>query len=116
MSSAQNQKVEANCKVIWGDGDFDYDLESEDGQCWYVVKKDHGSFYGPPLTMTGCCDTPEKAWNELDRMLSKWAKQVQSGESMKKDEKLEIFGGPNGRNKNILKVFLREAEKRGIDV
>ncbi|CZT06990.1 uncharacterized protein RAG0_12566 [Rhynchosporium agropyri] len=34
--------------------------------------------------------------------------------SSKKAQSLEIFGGPNGRNKPILEKFLDEAEKRGI--
>jgi hypothetical protein len=61
--------------------------------------------------MTGFCNSREKAWNELDRMLVVWARQEQSGESMTKNQRLEIFGGPNGRNKAVLEMFMAELEK-----
>lgn len=47
-------------------------------------------------------------------MLGVEATQIQSGRPMTKAQSLEIFGGPNGRNKPILEKFLDEAEKRGI--
>lgn len=117
MTDAQGARIQANCKIIWGDGDYDLDLETDD---WVeyacVVKRDHGTSFGPPLTMTGLCNSEKQAWRELDRMLGVWARQIQSGQPMTKAQSVEIFGGPNGRNKLILEKFLDEVEKRGMDM
>lgn len=117
MSFAQGQRIQTNCKIIWGDADYDLDVETDDYSTYTcTVKMDFGSHYGPPLTMTGGCNSEEHAWRELDRMLGVWAKQVQSGQPMTKAKSLEIFGGPNGRNAFVLEKFLDETKKRGIDL
>lgn len=77
-----------------------------------VVKKDFGTEFGPPLTITGICNSTEHVWNELERMLGAWARQTQTGQSMTKDRTLNIFGGPKGRNKPILGQFIAAFEKR----
>jgi hypothetical protein len=64
--------------------------------------------------MTGLCNSAEQAWTELDRMLGVWARQIQSGHPMTKAQSLEIFEGPNRRNRAILEKFHDEVEKRGI--
>lgn len=64
--------------------------------------------------MTGLCNSAEQAWRELDRMLGVWARQTQSGHPMAKAQSLEIFGGPNGRNKSVLEKFLNLVEKGGV--
>lgn len=115
MTAAQGARIEANCKIIWGDGDYDLDVETDD---WVeyacVVKRDFGLCIGPPLTMTGLCNSAEQAWRELDRMLGVWARQIQGGHPMTKAQSLEIFGGPNGRKRAILEKFHDEVEKREI--
>ncbi|KAF2253354.1 hypothetical protein BU26DRAFT_515722 [Trematosphaeria pertusa] len=114
MSSARGQRIEANCKIIWG-ADCEYDLDNEtDDYVHYMahVKKDFGVSFGPPLAMTGLCGSSEAALAELDRMLELWAKQVKRGTPMTKDERLEIFGGPKGKHKKILSKFIDEFEKR----
>jgi hypothetical protein len=114
MSSAQGQRIEANCKIIWGnDCEYDLDIETDD----YVnytchVKKDFGDSFGLPLTMTSLCHSSEAAWAELDRMLELWAKQVKRGTPMTKDEKLEVFGGPKGEHKKLLSKVMDAFEKR----
>lgn len=114
--SAQNERVQASCKIIWGEADYDFDLETDDWVTYaYVVRKDFGSRFGPPLTMTGICNSETHAWEELERMLSVWARQVQSGKPMTKSQSIEIFGGPNWRNSYILGKFIDEAERRGIN-
>ena len=115
MSSEQAKRIEANCKIIWGDDIYDIDLETDD-YIWYtcIVKKDFGDAFGPPLTMTGLCHSSEHAYRELDRMLKIWAGQVKIGQPMTKEQKLDVFGGPNGRNKPILRKLIAEMEKRGI--
>jgi hypothetical protein len=45
-------------------------------------------------------------------MLDVWARQEQSGEPMAKNQRLEIFGGPNGQNNAVLEMFMAELEKR----
>jgi hypothetical protein len=117
MSSARGQRIQTNCKIIWGDADYELDVETDDWVTYTcVVRKDLGLHFGPPLTMTGICNSEEQAWRELDRMLDVWARQVQSGQPMTKAQSLEIFGGPNGRNTFVLEKFLDEAKKRGIDL
>lgn len=115
MSDAQGERIQANCKIIWGDGDYDLDIESDNSSypshlCF--VKRDYGLSFGPALTMTGVCSSSEQAWNELDRMLSLWARQKQSGQPMTRELELEIFGGPHGRDKRIVGQFLDAKEKR----
>jgi hypothetical protein len=115
MTDTQGARIEANCKIIWGNGDYDLDVETDDWVAYAcVVNKDFGSHFGPPLTMTGLCNSAEQAWRELDRMLGVWARQIQGGQPMTKAQSLEIFGGPNGRNRAILERLHDVAEKRGI--
>jgi hypothetical protein len=114
MSSTQGRRFEENCKIIWGnDSDYDLDLETDD---WvnhvYIVKKDFGLSFGPPLTMTGLCPSSEAAWAELDRMLELWAKVVKRGTPMSKDETLSVFGGCKGESKVILSKFIDEFERK----
>ena len=112
MSSPQSQRIQASCVTIWGSGDYDIDVETDDWESYYaVVKKDFGSSFGPPLTITGICQSENHVWSELDRMLGLWARVVQSGEPMTEEQNLEIFGGPNGRNKPILRQFFAEIKK-----
>ena len=76
------------------------------------VKRDFGLEFGPLLTATGLCNSREQVWKELDRMLG----QIQTGQPMTKDQKLDILGGPNGQNKAILERFLAALEKRGMEL
>jgi hypothetical protein len=77
MASARGQRIEANCKTIWGT-DSVYDL-SEETDDWinYIcyVKKDFGTSFGPVLTLS-ICSSSEAAWNELDRKLDELAKHI----------------------------------------
>ena len=105
------------CKIIWGDTDYDFDIDTDDWEKYQCsVKKDFGSHYGPTLTMTGLCDSEEQAWRELERMLDALAKLVLSGQPMTKAQSWEIFGGPNGRNIPVLMRFSDEAKKFGINL
>ena len=114
MSSAQGQRIEANCKIIWGnDCEYDLDIETDDYVNYMChVKKDFGDSFGPPLTMTSLCRSSEAAWAELDRMLELWAKQVKRGTPMTKDEQLEVFGGPKGEHKKLISQVIDAFEKR----
>lgn len=107
MASSEAQRIQSLCQLIWGDGDYDLDLETDDRITYYVVvKKDYGTSFGPLLMMTGICHSEDHAWGELDRMLNTWAKQKLSGRPMTDDELLDIFGGPNGVEKPLLKKCL----------
>lgn len=114
MPSAEGQRIEANCRTIWGDNcEYDVDLETDDYVNYVcIVRKDFGLSFGSPLTMTSLCPSEEAAWAELDRMLRSWAQQVKRGTPMTKAEKLEIFGGWRGQQKMVLSCFLNELEKR----
>ncbi|OHF00792.1 hypothetical protein CORC01_03866 [Colletotrichum orchidophilum] len=114
MANARLQRVEANCKIIWGDH-FEYDLDCETDDYIhfsYVVKRDFGTSFGPPLTMTGPCGSEEAAFKELDRMLGLWAAQVTRGTPMTREESLKIFGGPRGGQRWILNRVWDTLEKR----
>ena len=66
--------------------------------------------------MTPLCDSDDHAWDELDRMLNQWAEIAKSGQPMTSDQSLDIFGGPNGENKSLLKRFSAEVEKQKATV
>jgi len=105
MSNDQGERIQANCRIIWGEGDYDLDIYADDYEyysCW--VKRDFGLSFGPPLTGTGLCSSPEKAWNEFDRMLREWAQSVKNGKPMTKEEQLSIFSGPNGEHRALLET------------
>ncbi|CAO2650138.1 Nn.00g014300.m01.CDS01 [Neocucurbitaria sp. VM-36] len=115
--SDQGQRIEANCKKIWGaDKTYDLTIETDDYEHYMChVKVDYGTSYGPPLTMTSLCNGPDRAWNELDRMLRLWARQVESGRPMTREENLEIFSGPDGRWRKLLeRVMDRRDEVEAI--
>jgi hypothetical protein len=112
----------ANCKKIWGaDKDFDLNIDYEEGfdkDCACSVREDHGLSFGPWLTMTNWCSGPDAAWNELDRMLGLWARQVESGRPMTREERLDIFSGPSGEYREFLGRFMdrmAEAEANSPD-
>jgi len=98
MSSTQGQRIEANCRIIWGNNcAHDLEIETDDHVNFMChMERDLGHSFGPPLTMTSFCYSSEAAWAELDRMLGLWAEQVNRGTPMTKDENLEIFGGSKG--------------------
>ena len=80
MTSAEWQRIQTYCGVIWGKGDYDIDVETDDWDTYYgVVKRDYGTEYGPPLTMTVMCKSTQQVWKELDRMLGAWARQTLTG-------------------------------------
>jgi len=113
MSGTQSQRINANCKIIWGNYDYDIESESDDWLHYMChVKKDFGDSFGPPLVMTSLCYTSEGAYAELDRMLELWAKQVKRRTPMTKDENLEIFGGSKGEHKKLLGKVMDELEMR----
>ena len=114
MTSAQGERIQANCKIIWGDhDDYDLDMETDNWEEYAcLVRKDYGLSLGPPLTMTQSCGSENAAWAELDRMLRIWAGQVQRGTPMTKQEYSEIFGGPRGELRNLVSDFIELGEKR----
>jgi hypothetical protein len=114
MTTPRGQRIEDNCKTIWG-GSTEYDLEFEtDDYEYYVclVRKDYGTSFGPPLLMTGICPSIEAAAREMDRMLLLMARAVKRGTPMTKDEELNIFGGRRGEYRNILSKFIDLREEK----
>lgn len=61
--------------------------------------------------MTGVQNGSHRAWNELERMLRLWARQVESGRPMTREESLEIFSGPNGKFRKVLEAFMDKKAK-----
>jgi hypothetical protein len=86
MSSDQGKRIQASCKIIWGDdADYNIDIETDDWVNYLgYVKKDFGTEFGPLLTMTGFCSSRDQVWRELDRMLDAGARQIQSGQQKTK--------------------------------
>ncbi|RWQ92843.1 hypothetical protein C8Q69DRAFT_476546 [Paecilomyces variotii] len=69
MASARSRRILARCEIIWGKGDYDIDLETDDwSTSWAVVKQDFGDEFGPPLTMTA----PRGSENGAMRELATW--------------------------------------------
>jgi hypothetical protein len=81
-----------------------------------IVRRDFGTSLGPPLTMTGLCRSSDHAHRELNGMLGVWARQIRGGQPMTKDEKLEIFGGPNWQNNKTFEQLLAVFDKRAADI
>jgi hypothetical protein len=96
-----------------GYGAYELEMETDIGESYLgVVRKDHRLSFGTALIMLGFCNSGEKAWKELDRMLRSKANQLMSRQPMIKDQKLHIFGGPNGRDRAILELFDVELKNR----
>ncbi|KAH6714599.1 hypothetical protein BKA61DRAFT_575331 [Leptodontidium sp. MPI-SDFR-AT-0119] len=84
-SQTTPRKNPSHGNIIWGNGDYDLDVETDDWVVYAcVARRDLGLRFGPPLTMTGICNSAEQAWEELDRMLGVWAGQIQSGHRVTK--------------------------------
>jgi hypothetical protein len=44
MTSAEGQRIQTYCEIIWGKGDYDVDVETDDWETYYgVVKRDFGT-------------------------------------------------------------------------
>ncbi len=114
MTSTRSQRIHTNSKTIWGDADYDLEIENDSETYAAVVRKEYETEYGPALIMTGICSSEEQALRELDRMLDGLARQVRSGQEVTKAQKLEVFGGPNGRDQHILEQFLDKVEEKGV--
>jgi hypothetical protein len=105
----RGKRIEGLCKIVWGECDYELDAETDDWEKYScIVRKDFGTSFGPPLTMTGLCNSEDEAWNELERMLGLWATQVQSRQPMTRARLLDIFGGPNSKNRKVLELFEKE--------
>jgi hypothetical protein len=75
MSDDRGQRIEANCKIIWGnDSEYDLEMDIDYFHVHYVCL----SFGEILLTMTNECNSSEAAWTELDRTLELWANQVKA--------------------------------------
>ncbi|MCJ1333452.1 hypothetical protein MMC10_010151 [Thelotrema lepadinum] len=79
------RRIEANCRIIWGEGDYDLEEENDNYDVYQcLVRRDFGTEHGPPLAMTTLFDSPDRAWDDLDKMLVAWAEQVQRERSESK--------------------------------
>jgi hypothetical protein len=113
MSSERGQHIEANCKIIWGDDDYDLEIDTDDylnDTC--SVKKDCGLSFGPPLTMIPLLPSSEAAWAELDRMLAFRAEHVKHGLPMSKGTKSDAFSGREHEHKDLFRGLLEKHGKR----
>jgi hypothetical protein len=97
---SQAYEMQDRCKIIWGDGRYDFHLECEYlpsrpqkrnnffrwpfsllGKklpkyipCWFCsVRKYDGSSLGPAVAETPACRSPRGAWDHLRRVLCSWA-------------------------------------------
>jgi hypothetical protein len=52
-AEAQGKRIQANCKIIWGDAHYEIEIETDDWTSYLgYVKKDLGFSFGPLLAMT----------------------------------------------------------------
>ncbi|KAF2471452.1 uncharacterized protein BDR25DRAFT_368293 [Lindgomyces ingoldianus] len=107
------ERIKENCKKIWGaDKEFEFDIETDDYEHYQcIVREDYGLRFGSPLVIASARNGPNKAWDELDRMLRLWARQVESGRPMTREEQLEIFSGPHGEHKRVLEDFMNRRDE-----
>ena len=114
MSTNQGLRIQASCAIIWGASEYGYEVEVEtDDYEWYYgqVQKDHGLSFGEPLLFSTGCRSSEEGWQELERMLALLAKQALSGKPMTHEDKLQIYGGKDGKHRALLNEFF-DWEKR----
>jgi len=82
MSSGQGdpgERLQGYCRIIWGEGDYDLSLETDDYLSYfYYVQKDYGTYLGDPIAMTTDRPSVEAAGWELERMLRACVAQVES--------------------------------------
>ncbi|KAK4111473.1 hypothetical protein N656DRAFT_780764 [Canariomyces notabilis] len=81
---ARAERIEANCKIIWGD-DKEYDIFHEtDDYVYYIcyvrtiIQKNRFPDPGPVLVQSPMCPSEAEAWTELDKMLAIGAKNVKA--------------------------------------
>jgi hypothetical protein len=78
---ARGERIEAYCKTIWGNDDYDLEIDNEENLYYAWVRKDHGTHYGPLLTdscLSRPCHSADSACIELERMLAQMCKHVPS--------------------------------------
>ncbi|KAL3455661.1 hypothetical protein BJX64DRAFT_294839 [Aspergillus heterothallicus] len=113
----RNERMHRNCEIIWGKCNYELEIEADDWETWWaLVRRDYGSSYGGPLTITGICSSEDGAWAELDRVLGVWAKQVQAGEPIRLDSSgkgLDIFGRRGGEHKWHIRQIWGELKRVG---
>ena len=76
--ATQGQRIEANCKIVWGSY-CDYDLEVDTDEYehyWGWVRRDFGDSMGPLLLGTGPWRSEDATWDALDKMLGAEANAV----------------------------------------
>ncbi|KAI9644202.1 hypothetical protein NHQ30_007556 [Ciborinia camelliae] len=106
MAPFQVERIEANCKIIWGDHDYAFDVDDENDGWYCTIRRDYGDGFGKSLVVTGLFNTEKKAWIDLDRMLRKRAKQIQSGKPMAKDQIWETLGKPHTRDRDSSEDYM----------
>ena len=86
MSNEQGRRMEANCRIIWGSGDYYFDEETDDHESYQcVVTGDDGEL----LTMTMLARTRERAWDDLDKKLDTWARQKERDREILRNKKAQ---------------------------
>lgn len=78
MSSSESEKIQANCRIIWGPGLYDIEIEHENFECWMIfVREDHGTYFGDPLLVTMPRDSLERAKSDLNGILNARVRDIQ---------------------------------------
>lgn len=109
MSNNRGDRLQAYSKIIWGDGDYYFDQETDDFE-YYICWVRRGFISGKPLTGTVVCHGPDAAWRELERMLRLLTTCILSGQPITKKKRREIHGGPHGEYKKLLEEMDKCAE------
>jgi hypothetical protein len=94
---ARYRRMLSNCEAIWGKGDYDVDVETDDWEYYQGVVVEYRDYGNYPKTMTGLFRSSEQAWDALDRELSTRARQLEN-----RGRTTNSSNGPNAQNTAIL--------------
>ncbi|KAK1917150.1 hypothetical protein P3342_011995 [Pyrenophora teres f. teres] len=73
----QQQRITANCEIIWGKREYDFDVETDEDYYYQIlVREDCGTYWGETFTYTPMYVGLKSAWRESDIMLQGSAENV----------------------------------------
>jgi len=74
----RGERIQAYCKILWGDCYCDIEFEAEDDDHYAFIRKDLGDSYGPLLLDSERCGSMDEASAKLERMLAAACKHFAS--------------------------------------
>ena len=102
----------ANCKAIWGKGDYDVDDETDDWEYYQGLVVECTDVGTDMKTMTGLFRSSEQVWHALDQELSARVHQKSTRKPMRKDQTSNTSGGKDAQNTPTSERTVVEQQKR----